>query len=151
MIDEPVNRRWGVRWSPEINTGQVVQAVVVAICSVVVGAVYLNTYTNQVDATKRDVASLKTDLVFQVASLRTDMGTQFMAIQTNNTEAFRRVLADIANLPDVRATLGQVERRLDQGDSRLDAQSKRLESVQAVGIQNSADIVNVLRIMGAKK
>jgi septal ring factor EnvC (AmiA/AmiB activator) len=121
-------RAWerAVKFNPEVDLGQL------AVVATLIGGVALWAINS------RDAAVHASDAVnglrSDVASLRADTNEQFKAVR-----------ADIANLPDVRAQLVQMERRLDQNDSRADAQSKRLELLEREVIQSRADLDNVIR------
>ena len=69
-----------------------------------------------------------------IATLRSDMNGRFDQVQSA-----------IGNLPDVRAEMVQVERRLDQGDNRAQAQSTRLEQLQQSTISTRSDLDNLIR------
>jgi hypothetical protein len=125
-LDAPPVKRMSVRFNPEVGLGQIINALIMAS-----GIAYaIVTYANRVDTTQRDLTSLHQEMV-----------TRFDTV----SEQFRGVRLDIANLPDVRAELVQLGRRMDQADNRMGAQSNRLEQIQQMTIQNRADMDNIIR------
>lgn len=127
--DAPPTKRMSVRFNPEVGLGQIINALIMAS-----GIAYaIITYANRVDTTQRDLTSLHQEMV-----------TRFDTV----SEQFRGVRLDIANLPDVRAELIQLGRRMDQADNRMGAQSNRLEQIQQMTIQNRADMDNMIRGRG---
>ena len=120
-------RPWdaAMQYDPKVDLGQI--AVILGL----VGAVGIWAVTN---------GNTAGEAARSVAALRNEMNEQF-----------HQVRLDIANLPDQRAELTQIEKRLDQSDSRADAQSKRVETLERAVIQERADLDNVLRAYGAKK
>lgn len=86
------------------------------------------------------VQSLRVDMTANVQALRVDMKESFVHVQSD----IGGVRGDIANLPDVRAELVQMERRVDQIDSRADAQSKRLEILEREVIQMRSDVDHIV-------
>ena len=121
-------RTWGaiVNFDPKVDLGQL--AVILTLAS---GGFYWA-------VTSHDTASQAKDAV---NALRGDVA----ALRTDTNDQFKQVRADIANLPDVRAQLVQMEKRLDANDSRVDAQSKRMELLEREVIQSRADLDNVIR------
>jgi hypothetical protein len=123
-------KRGGVKFNPEVGLGQIINAVVMAG-----GIVYaIANYTNKVDNTQRDVQQLRTEMTRQLAEISVSVNEQFKGVRT-----------DIANLPDVKAELTQLERRADQSDNRAGAQSNRLDRLQETIIQTSSDVAGLLR------
>lgn len=128
-------QRFQVRFNSEIGLGQILQAIVVA-AGMAWGVI---TYANKVDMTQNDLHAL-----------RIDMTTQLSAIQLNVSKQFDSVRSDIANLPDVRAELTQLEKRSDQADNRAAALSERIGQVWQLQIQSRADLDNVIRTINPK-
>ena len=141
-----------MQFDSKIDLGQVLVAVGLA-GSVAFWAVNsASTAKVAADAAKQasdSVAALRSDMNDQFRGVKTDTADQLRQVQANTNDQFNRVRADIANLPDVRAELTQIERRLDQNDSRADAQSKRVETLERAVIQTRADLDALIR--GAKK
>jgi Tfp pilus assembly protein PilO len=125
----------GPRFTPEISLGQVIQAIVVA--GTVGVAVF--TYVAKIDTAQHDIASM-----------RLDMNGRFDQVRVDTNSRLDQVRVDIANLPDLRAELAQVEKRLDQIDNRSAAQSARLEQVQQMAVTARADLDSVIRASAAQ-
>ena len=91
-------------------------------------------------------------LTAQIVAAKAEMAAQIAGVQAQNNEQFHNVRNDIANLPDMRATVVQAERRLNEVDSRADAQSKRLELNDRMAIETRAKVDalanDVLRLSG---
>lgn len=125
----PWRRMWSVlpvKFNPEVDLGSLLVAL-----SLIGGVSYWAvTSSNTANNAIQSVAALRGD----VAALRVDTNEQFKGVR-----------ADIANLPDVRAQLVQMERRMDANDSRMDAQSKRLELLEREVIQTRSDVDNLIR------
>ena len=115
-----------MQFDPKVDLGQI--GVILALAG---GLSYWAITSAGTAKVASDAAKQASDAV---AALRGDMNDQF-----------RQVRADIANLPDVRAELIQIERRLDQNDSRADALSKRTELLEREVIQTRADLDAALR------
>lgn len=122
---------WGIRFRPELSLGGILQMVVV-ISSI---GFAVMTYASRVDTTQNNVQQLRSDMTSQLANI---------------TDQLRNVRLDITNLPDVKAELVQIERRLDQTDSRNSAQSARLEQIQQTAIGTRSDVDNILRSSAAQ-
>lgn len=153
-MSETVSKRSIVRFEGGINLGQIVQILMTAgfLAWIVMG--YLNrvdTAQSDVRQLQADVKALRGDVTGQNEKLRIDVGAQLTALQAANNEQFRTLRTDIANLPEVRADMTQFTRRTDQADSRADAQSKRMDNIEKTGIQNAADMVNMLRTIGGAR
>lgn len=69
----------GVRWSPELSLGAVIQALVV-IGSV---AVWAGSSSGRSEQTQRDLASLRTDLTAQISDLRTRLDSAVTELRTD--------------------------------------------------------------------
>jgi Tfp pilus assembly protein PilO len=115
---------WGFKVNRELSLFSIIQIMIVT-GSIMFG---IFTYINKIDTAQTEIAAL-----------RFDMNQQFNGIRT-----------DIVNLPDVRAELVQIEKRLDQADNRAANESARLEEIQQMAIQNKADILNILRSSAAQ-
>lgn len=103
-----------------------------------------NNYKTANDAT---IKTLRADLSQQSANLRSEMLDKISAIQADRLLKYQAMQTTIANIPDMRAELSQLEKRSDQADSRADAQSKRMETIQSGQIQNGSDISAILRAL----
>lgn len=142
----PLNR---VRFNPEISLGQAIQGLIVLGGVVVPIAWYVMTYAGRVDLQGQTIARLevsvtsqltaqKADLTSQIAAQKAETAAQFNAIQLGMNDQFKSLRLDIANLPDVRAELTQLGKRVDQWDSRAGAQSERMNRLETLLIQISA-------------
>lgn len=97
------------------------------------------------EGTTKQIANMRDSFSLDFKSFRSDVSVQINELKVNNEKQSSIIRADIAALPTIQAVLGEVTRRLDQADSRADAQSRRLDAVQATGIQTQADITAILR------
>jgi hypothetical protein len=122
---------WGIRFRPELSLGGVLQMIVVVSS---IGFAVL-TYATRVDTTQNSVQQLKSDMTSQFS---------------NMTDQVRGLRLDIANLPDVKAEIVQMEKRLDQGDSRNAAQSARLDQLGNIAIGTRSDVDSILRSSAAQ-
>ncbi len=139
-----------INFDYNINLGHIVLAVAIFGWTVMGYVTRFDVTQSNVAIAQADLKSLRIDVASQLDKFRLEVTTQLSAIQIANNEQFRTVRADIANLPEVKADMTQINRRVDQADNRADAQSKRLDNVEKATIQSSADIVNILRLMGPK-
>lgn len=131
--------RVGIEVKREISFGQMVNASVM-----VLGCVYaVSVYVGKVDSGRAEIATLTRD----VASLRTDMTLSAAAVQAAMAKQFDGVRLDIANLPDVKATMVQLDRRAEQSDHRLGELVKRVEGAERAAFQNNSDINNLTRVV----
>lgn len=146
MSDAPPQRLLSVRFNPEISLGQAIQAVVVAV-GFIVGVTF---YTNRVDTTAHDVGELKVDVTKQLAAMQISVDRQLTAMQLSADKQFASIKVDIANLPDVRAELTQIGRRVDQADGRANALSDRVGQALQQGYRNTADIEAMARASSGK-
>jgi hypothetical protein len=79
------------------------------------------------------------------------LSTQLDNFKMENTRKLDALQAAISKIPDLSAATAQQDRRLDQTDRNIATIGAQASSAERVGIQNSADIVNILRIIGARK
>jgi len=147
---DAVNARLPFRFTSEVSLGQILQAAVVAGGMLWTYGAYQAHEKSSVETAQHDISELKSDMKTQISELRRDVTAQLTGIQTANTEQFRNVQSDIANLPDVRATLTQLEKRMDQSDSRAVGQGGAIDAAQKLGFQNASDIAGILRAMTAR-
>ncbi len=131
-----------------MNLGQIIVSIAIFGWTIMGYVTRVDIAQTSVAAAQVDIKALRNDMTTQIGGLRAELAAQIVALQAANNEQFRIVRSDIANLPEVKADMTQFNRRMDQADSRADAQSKRMDNIEKNGIQNAADIVNLLRIMG---
>lgn len=81
----------------------------------------------------------------KVTNFRAELLDRLITNQRTQTEQFQSLASAISNLPDMRAAVTQIEHRLDQADNRAAAQSNRLDTVQAQGVQSASDLTALLR------
>lgn len=132
-----------VRYENIFNLGHILTVLAVVVPALVVyGARNERTDANQetLKATQAAMQSTKVELTAEIVAAKAEMATQISGVQTQNNEQFRNVRNDIANLPDMRATVTQVERRMNEMDSRADAQSKRQELNDRMAIETRAKV-----------
>lgn len=97
-----------------------------------------------------------TGIVFAIGYVVTGIGVgtqaerDITALRNEMNGRFDQVQVAIGNLPDVRAEMVQVERRLDQSDNRNAAQSVRLDQLQQSTISTRADLDNLIRASAAQ-
>lgn len=154
--DDPMNlpRRMPFRIDPGISFGQLLTAVPMLITVVWLFSGYArqtDTNQKQLDQYRSDIAAqitgLKSDMTAQMVGMRADQVQQMAQMQLNTDKQFNALGVIIVNLPGMKERVDQLDKRMDQADSRFGAQSNRLEAVQAASIQNSADIINILRVL----
>lgn len=114
----------GVRFNPEVTLGHILQAAIAA--AGVMSVIWV--FAARVDTTVHDFTAFRTDVVGKIGDLKSDM-----------QEQFRSVRRDITNIPDMRAGLNGMERRLesmekrmDQTDNRAGAQSERISHIEGI-------------------
>jgi hypothetical protein len=146
------------RFDPGFSVGHLLTALPTMVALVWLAAGYAgktDQNQKQMDQIRVDMVALmtalKSDMTAQVVGLRSDVAAQMAQLQVNNDKQFTIVRSDIANIPGMKERVDQLDKRVDQLDSRLDAQSRRLEGIQTMGVQNSADIANFLRMLAANK
>lgn len=122
--DEGYTNSWGFRFKPEVNLGNLIQTFIFLLA---IASAWF-TYTARVDTTRDNVTQFRIETNQQLGDIR----------------------QSISNLPDVRAELVQIERRLDQADSRNAAQSARLEQIGEMAITTRSDVDNILRSSAAQ-
>lgn len=126
MTDKDENgERRGLRLSYEINLGHILQAAMVACAAIL----FIVTGRNTADQAVRDVASLKESMYAQ--------NTEIKAALTSGLADVRQ---QISSLPDQRARLDQVERRLNDLDGRVSAQDQRTGALEKTVFETRADV-----------
>lgn len=148
--------RMPFRFDPGLSLGHLLTALPTMVAVIWLAAGYAGkTDLNQQQMSQlrsdmtAQITGLKADMTQQVTGLRSDVSAQMASLQINNDKQFGIVRSDIANIPGMKERVDQLDKRVDQGDGRLDAQSRRLESIQTMGIQNSSDIANILRMLAS--
>ena len=140
-----------IRFDWSIGPGQLVTAVATSVMALwlVFGQVAkIGMNESAAKSTEDTIKVLRTDLTAQVAALKVEMTAQLVGIQTIQAEQFRSLRSDIANLPRLSVTMEQQDRRQEQTDARVNNLTGRVEVDEKAIIQNSADIVGVLREIG---
>lgn len=136
--DDPVEK---VRFSTEISLGQVIQAIVVAGGFAWAVMIYMgrvdSTERRQIDA-EHSMSQMRVDVTSQLSAQKVDTTTQIAGIALSMNDQFKSLRLDIANLPDVRAELTQLGKRVDQWDNRAGAQSERMNRLETMVIQSNA-------------
>lgn len=94
--------------------------------------VYVVTNSNKSDQTAKDLDAFQTTVTGTIAEIRGEVRAGITNIRT-----------DIASLPDQRARLLAVERRLSEGDARDVAQDARLSAVERSAIETAAQVTNL--------
>lgn len=138
-------RRFGVRIDPGISIGHIIGA----IPSLVLVIWFLSGKMSSVDNTQDQMKTFKIDLSSDWAAFKKDVGQRLDGIQALQNDQFKILRSDIANIPEFQATLKLVNQRLDRDEVRADVMSAHLDDVAGKGVQNSADIVGILRTVGA--
>ena len=100
----------GVRFNPEITLGHVMQALIAAggVASVIF------VFAGRLNETSHDFVSFKQDVLSKIEDMKHVTHDQIQGITAN-----------IAFLPDIQATLKQMDRRLEADEHRLDGQDNR--------------------------
>jgi hypothetical protein len=80
-----------------------------------------------------------------MASFQTSITSQISDLRGVVSSGLKDVRQQIANLPDQKARLEQVERRLDQSDARQITMEARLGIVERAAIELRSDLNNVTR------
>lgn len=154
--DDEVNMgRRSPRYINAVSTGQLLIAGAVALAATTLfvgkGSWQSDANQKQLDQYRTEIAAqitgLKSDMTAQMVGMRADQVQQMAQMQLNTDKQFNALGVIIVNLPGMKERVDQLDKRMDQADSRFGAQSNRLESVQAASIQNSADIINILRVL----
>lgn len=126
-MGETQQRAGGLHWNGEIGAGHVMQAATV-IFAVISGFVL---FSAKADQTARDVVALREILRENVSGLQAQM-----------TQGFEQLRRDIAPIPDQRARILAVERRLAEGDARDIAQDARIATAERQAIETAAALNN---------
>jgi hypothetical protein len=148
---------FNVSYSPNISLGHIIVAAPMLCGLVWWAATYAVNGNTNADAlremksanataqvaTQTAINALDTKFTAQLTAVRADLTEKIVGIQAQNNEQFRGVRSDIANLPDVRASMEELKRRADGFDSRLDAQSKRNELTDRSEIETRSDLKNL--------
>lgn len=129
----PATKRFSIQFKPEISFGQLIYIIVTLVPLIGGGAWVLTGYVNRIENTQASVTAM-----------RLDVGARFDAMQANVNRQFNDVQIAIAALPDFRAELGQLERRVNQSDDRASAQSARLDQLQQATASNTARLENMM-------
>lgn len=152
VTNDPSPRRFAIQFDSKIGPGQIFNGLIMIIGFAWIGSGWMHTnemnqasVQKEMKTTQDDVKALRLDMTTQNAELKAGMATQFAAAQIHNSEQFRGVRSEITNLPDLRAEVTQVSKRVDASDSRIAAQSARIEQAIQMGIQAQADIANLIR------
>lgn len=142
----------GPRFDNGFSFGQLLTPLTV----VAVGALfYSGVFTGRTDTTgttlTQQVASLRNDLAAQTV----DFTAKLAALQLSSDHHFDNIQIAIANLPDVRAEIVQINRRLDANDKRMDAEenrsgalSDRLTQALSIGTNNDRRLDALERAKG---
>lgn len=128
--------RFPIRFTPEITLGQVLQAVIVA------GGLTWGVTTYQA-AQKSALETAQINIV--------DLNKKIDGVKTDLTAKIDDVKTAIQNLPDIRATLPQLEKRMDQFEARSGAQSDRLLETEQKGSKDRSDIDGILRVLAGRQ
>ncbi|WP_428485866.1 hypothetical protein [Rhodopila sp.] len=119
-----------MKFNSELNLGTLVTAGAV-LCSLVAWVV---TGNNRSEQSTRDLATVQTAVSNQIADLRTAI-----------TAGLLDVRQQISTLPDQRARLEQVERRLGDLETKLNNEDQRMAVLERSTIESRADINTLLR------
>lgn len=128
MADTPKAEKGIIRWENKIGPRDILAAATV----LVVVAGYILTSNDKAEQTARDLTVFQARIDGTVAELRAEMHAGIASIRS-----------DISLLPDQRARLTAVERRLSEGDARDIAQDQRLSIVEQRSIETRARLENV--------
>lgn len=96
---------------------------------------------------RAEVEAGKTATVDKINNTKAEVLGKLDDAQRDQTRQNAAILSAIANLPDIRATLQQIDRWRDQVDKRDDAQDRRIDQIQDTTAQNKSDMVGVLRAL----
>ncbi|WP_428485930.1 hypothetical protein [Rhodopila sp.] len=119
-----------VKFNPELNVGTLV-TVSAVLCSLVA---WIVTGNNRSEQSTRDLATVQTTVSSQIADLRTVVSS-----------GLQDVRQQISTLPDQRAKLEQVERRLADLDAKLNTEDQQMAALERSTIECRADINTLLR------
>ena len=127
MSDQSSGSGW-VKWEAGISPRDILYAgaFLVAVSG------YIFNASGKADQTAKDLASLQTD-----------MRTTISGVQREVREGISNIRSDIATLPDQRARLISVERRLSEGDARDVAQDARIGNIERQTIETAAQVNNL--------
>lgn len=124
MEPERDNEMLGIRFTPEVTLGHVIQALIAA--AGVASVIFV--FAGRINETSSQFQDFKTTVLLKIDDLQKSTGRQIDSVNIN-----------IANLPDMRATIAQMDRRLeqdekrlDQADSRAGAQSDRMLHIESI-------------------
>lgn len=143
--DDPAMRRMPFRFDPGISFGHIIAA----IPSLVLVVWFLSGKITTVDNTQIEIKTFKTDIISDMTSFKVEMGRRMDQIQVIQNDQFKILRSDIANIPEFQANLKVVNQRLDRGEVRADVTNSRLDEIAGTAVQNKADIVGILRSLGA--
>lgn len=124
---QPVERGI-IGWENKIGPRDILAAATV----LVVVAGYILTSSGKADQTARDLSAFQASINATVAEIRTEMRSGIANIRS-----------DISLLPDYRARLTAVERRLAEGDARDTAQETNIARIDRLAIETRADVNNL--------
>lgn len=120
----------GLKWNGEVHAGHILQALVVG-GGVMVWALVAS---SKADQTAKDLSSFQTSVRETVSVLERQV-----------SQGLRDIRSDISMLPDQRARLDQVERRLTEGDARDVAQDARIGLIERQAIETREQVNNLIR------
>jgi chromosome segregation ATPase len=119
-----------VRFDGTITAGNVIQVLLV-LGSVVIWQAQKN---NAAEQAAKDVIGIQTDLTAKMVELRAAIASGLGDVQKQ-----------IAILPDQRAALEQLTRRLADVETRYDSLTKHMGEVERAVIETRADLNTILR------
>lgn len=129
MIDDQPPRS-GFRFVPEINiTGLIT---VVALVGSVVA--FVVTSANHTDQASRDLGSVQQSVGGQISDLKSNLAA-----------GLQDVRSQISTLPDQRAKLDNLERRVTDLETRFNVFNDRLSGLERSEIETRADVAPLLR------
>jgi uncharacterized protein (DUF3084 family) len=149
MEPKKENEMLGVRFSPEVTLGHVLQGVIAA--AGVASVIFV--FAGRVNRTADQFDDFKSTVVASITELKTSTKEQVTTLSTSMKQEVANLRLDIANIPDIRAGLSQMQRQLDQLDKRQDqtdaragAQSDRMGKLESEQMQTRATLDSTMQV-----
>ena len=137
--------RMGIRFSPEVSLGQALQAAVVIIGVVI----WFVTGQNKSDQTALALSTFKAETTSQFTQIHQSISDVQTALTKTVTDSSANVQAQIANLPDQRAAIKDLQRRASGYDARFVTDEQVLRNVQRDTDRNTISINNITATLSA--
>lgn len=128
--------RKGIRFSPEVSLGQALQAAVVIIGVVI----WFVTGQTKADQTSVALSTFKAETTSQFTQIHQSISDVQAALTKTVTDSSANVQAQIANLPDQRAAIKDLQRRASGYDARFVTDEQVIRQVQRDTDRNTVSI-----------